>query len=206
MRLSFSKTKLYSLIYEIFSSDIGPGVNILYCSRWTLRRVDKAFNIETNGVYCSPRPGGDILFPKRKGRSTICIYKGLPNYVECNTLLHEYGHHLCFSRKCKCLRQRQRHGSEFHALKYTLKELLTRKWHSPLFHEMTLVCTYLSRSDNYLYHASRRLIRDPIWKKCEELFGDELRKWMYNQYGIAKYAMPEFAEAQGEFENIPLLD
>ena len=57
-------------------------------------------------------------------------------------------------------------------------------------------CRHLTPESYYHYHACRRIIRTSEWRKADDLFGKELRLWLF-EHNIAKYAFPELAEANG---------
>ena len=226
----FSSTNLNDLADEIESS----GVSVQYCSAKFIKKLEldwsdkNCHNIPPAGIYLNltPKDGvslsdipDSMLSLVKLLRNTIFIDKNLPNYRKCVTLLHEYGHCRCFLSRCNC-ELINKADREFHAMRYSLTEMLQRDYLNPLFAEITNICSQLADKESYYYHACRKIIRDPIWIQCRSLFWDKLEPWMLKHYGyincnmprkkwkfqqhcIAKYVMPELTEAQGRLSIEP---
>lgn len=192
MKPYFSSAKLADLTKEICSS----GVVVLYCPTRFMNSVDKESSSlwYPKGRYfgfkdMEPDISGIQLQP-----FNIFINKNLSNCDKCVTLFHEYGHHLCFTRGCKCCSNTIK--NEFHAIRYSLKLMLRRGYIRPLFGAMTDVCKFLEPRrrgpKKYYHYASRKIIRDPIWAQCDFLLHDELKTWMLERYGTVKDFTPKW--------------
>jgi len=92
------------------------------------------------------------------------------------SLAHEIGHALCFSKKCKCMKDAHEPGehlgynailAEYHAMKFCIKWLLKNKQKEALINEVSLLEREVKEIGSIAHsEAAKKIMKLKLWKKA----------------------------------------
>lgn len=147
---------------------------------WSMRQVESHINkCKSSSSYDGSHDTQNgfqiqgLYFPFNR---LIVLRQDFPNYLKFTTLLHEKGHDICDTSKCKCVYNRIL--TEIHACKYVLSILLERELWNLLKINM--------EQDKLPKQAMRAIKKSVLWERCVKAISYKrqiVSEWIFSRRG-----------------------